>query len=129
MCACLCAAGLAKLGLKPRAKIVSLALAGSDPIMMLAGPIPATRTALKKAKLTMDDMECYEVNEAFSSIPLAWAKVGFVVPSCALLTWSWPTKGFWQCDCTVLEFMRCLVSCDKVSPVPGVLEVISKGSS
>lgn len=67
--------GLAKLGVKPRAKIVELALAGSDPIMMLAGPIPATRNAFKRSKLTMDDMDIYEVNEAFASVPLAWAKV------------------------------------------------------
>eukprot|EP00004_Rigifila_ramosa_P023142 TRINITY_DN644_c0_g1_i1.p1 TRINITY_DN644_c0_g1~~TRINITY_DN644_c0_g1_i1.p1 ORF type:complete len:402 (+),score=97.79 TRINITY_DN644_c0_g1_i1:96-1301(+) len=67
-------AGLKKLGLKPRAKFVSLALAGTDPIMMLAGPIPATKTALAKANLSINDIDLYEVNEAFASVPLAWAK-------------------------------------------------------
>ncbi len=67
-------AGLKKLGLKPRAKIISLALAGDDPIMMLSGPIPASRTALDKASLSINDMDLYEVNEAFAPVPLAWAK-------------------------------------------------------
>lgn len=67
-------AGLRKLGLRPRARFVSLALAGSDPVMMLAGPIPATKTALERAHLTIDDMDLYEVNEAFAPVPLAWAK-------------------------------------------------------
>lgn len=66
--------GLRKLGLKPRAKIVALALAGDDPVMMLGGPIPATRNVLNKAGLTMADMDLYEVNEAFASVPLAWLK-------------------------------------------------------
>uniref|UniRef100_A0A6A7GG14 Acetyl-CoA acetyltransferase n=1 Tax=Hirondellea gigas TaxID=1518452 RepID=A0A6A7GG14_9CRUS len=67
-------AGLAKLGVKPRARIVSLALAGTDPIMMLSGPIPASKTVLKRAGLTIDQIDIYEVNEAFASVPLAWAK-------------------------------------------------------
>lgn len=67
-------AGLKKLGLKPRARIVSLALAGADPVMMLSGPIPATHNALKQANLKLEDMDLYEVNEAFASVPLAWAK-------------------------------------------------------
>ena len=67
-------AGLKKLGLKPRAKIISLALAGDDPIMMLSGPIPASRTALEKASLSINDIDLYEVNEAFAPVPLAWAK-------------------------------------------------------
>eukprot|EP01102_Stenamoeba_stenopodia_P010644 TRINITY_DN3230_c0_g1_i2.p1 TRINITY_DN3230_c0_g1~~TRINITY_DN3230_c0_g1_i2.p1 ORF type:complete len:421 (-),score=98.24 TRINITY_DN3230_c0_g1_i2:1029-2240(-) len=66
--------GLAKLGLKPRARIVAMALAGSDPVMMLAGPIPATRTVLSRAGLSIKDIDLYEVNEAFASVPLAWAK-------------------------------------------------------
>lgn len=66
--------GLKKLGLTPRAKIVSLALAGSDPKIMLEGPIPATQSAFDKSGLTMADMDLYEVNEAFCSVPLAWAK-------------------------------------------------------
>lgn len=66
--------GLKKLGLKPRAKIISLALAGSDPVIMLEGPIPATKQAFEKSGLTMKDMDLYEVNEAFASVPLAWVK-------------------------------------------------------
>jgi acetyl-CoA acetyltransferase family protein len=66
--------GLRKLGLRPRAKIVALALAGSDPVIMLEGPIPATQNVLKQAKLGMKDIDLYEVNEAFASVPLAWAK-------------------------------------------------------
>mmetsp|Transcript_333 Transcript_333/g.614 ORF Transcript_333/g.614 Transcript_333/m.614 type:complete len:402 (+) Transcript_333:65-1270(+) len=67
--------GLKKLGLKPRAKIVELALAGSDPVIMLEGPIPATQTAFARSGLSMSDMDLYEVNEAFGSVPLAWMKV------------------------------------------------------
>lgn len=67
-------AGLKKLGLTPRAKIVSLALAGTDPVLMLYGPVPATKSALAKANLTMKDLDLYEVNEAFGSVPLAWIK-------------------------------------------------------
>mmetsp|Transcript_4511 Transcript_4511/g.8573 ORF Transcript_4511/g.8573 Transcript_4511/m.8573 type:complete len:406 (+) Transcript_4511:30-1247(+) len=66
--------GLKKLGLSPRAKIVSLALAGTDPVMMLYGPVPASKTALAKANMTINDMDLYEVNEAFASVPLAWKK-------------------------------------------------------
>jgi len=67
-------AGLKKLGLKPRAKIVAMALAGSDPVVMLEGPIPATQKLLKKAGLSISDIDLYEVNEAFGAVPLAWAK-------------------------------------------------------
>lgn len=61
-------------GLKPRARIHTLAVVGSDPVIMLEGPIPATRKALERAGLTIDDIDLYEVNEAFGSVPLAWAK-------------------------------------------------------
>ncbi|MFK7863864.1 MAG: acetyl-CoA C-acyltransferase [Pseudohongiellaceae bacterium] len=63
-----------KYKLPVRAKIHSLAVVGSDPVIMLEGPIPATEKVLKKAGLTIDDMDLYEVNEAFGSVPLAWAK-------------------------------------------------------
>ena len=66
--------GLRKLGIEPRARIVSLAVVGSDPVMMLGGPIPATKAVLTKANLSIDDMCIYEVNEAFASVPLGWAK-------------------------------------------------------
>eukprot|EP01061_Rhynchopus_euleeides_P001143 TRINITY_DN1081_c0_g1_i11.p1 TRINITY_DN1081_c0_g1~~TRINITY_DN1081_c0_g1_i11.p1 ORF type:complete len:426 (+),score=168.89 TRINITY_DN1081_c0_g1_i11:60-1280(+) len=63
-----------KYGLKPRARIVAMALAGSDPVIMLEGPIPASKTVLQKAGMSIDDMDLYEVNEAFASVPLAWVK-------------------------------------------------------
>ena len=63
-----------QLGLTPRARLVSFALAGADPIMMLTAPIPATTKALEKAKLTIDDIGLTEINEAFASVVLAWEK-------------------------------------------------------
>lgn len=62
-----------RLGLTPRARFVSYAVTGSDPLMMLTGPIPATQKALAKAGLGIDDIDAYEVNEAFAPVPLAWA--------------------------------------------------------
>jgi len=62
------------LGLRPRARVVSFALAGADPIMMLTAPIPATAKALEKAKLTIDQIDSTEINEAFASVVLAWEK-------------------------------------------------------
>ena len=64
----------ASLGLTPRARFHSFAVAGSDPIFMLTGPIPATRMALERGGLTMDDIDVIEINEAFASVPIAWAK-------------------------------------------------------
>jgi acetyl-CoA acyltransferase len=63
-----------RLGLKPRARFVSFALAGDNPIMMLTAPIPATFKALKKAGLTLEQMDLLEINEAFASVVLAWQK-------------------------------------------------------
>lgn len=63
-----------KFGLPVRARIHTMAVVGSDPVIMLEGPIPATRKVLEKAGLTIDDIDLYEVNEAFGSVPLAWAK-------------------------------------------------------
>jgi len=63
-----------KRGLKPRARIVAMALAGVDPTIMLTGPIPATGKVLKKAGLTLADIDLIEINEAFASVPLAWAR-------------------------------------------------------
>ena len=60
--------------LTPRAKIHSLAVVGSDPEIMLEGPIPATEKVLATAGLSLSDIDLYEVNEAFGSVPLAWAK-------------------------------------------------------
>jgi acetyl-CoA acetyltransferase family protein len=64
----------AALGLTPRARFVAFAVTGADPITMLTGPIPATRMVLEKAKLTLDDMDVIEINEAFASVVLAWQK-------------------------------------------------------
>ena len=62
------------LGLTPRARFHAFAVAGSDPITMLTGPIPATKSVLEKAKLTLDDIDVIEINEAFASVVLAWQK-------------------------------------------------------
>jgi acetyl-CoA acetyltransferase family protein len=63
-----------QLGLKPRARIVTTAVAGVDPTMMLHGVIPATEKALKRAGLKKSDIGLVEINEAFATVPLAWAK-------------------------------------------------------
>lgn len=61
-----------KYGLKPRARIVNLTVRGDDPVMMLTGPIPATKYALEKAGLSIDDIDVVEINEAFAPVVLAW---------------------------------------------------------
>jgi acetyl-CoA acyltransferase len=63
-----------KLGLKPRARIRAMSVAGVDPTMMLHGVIPATQKVLAKAGLKKEDIGLVEINEAFASVPLAWAK-------------------------------------------------------
>ena len=63
-----------ELGLKPRARFHSFAVAGSDPVKMLDGPIPATEKLLKKSGLAIGDIDRFEVNEAFASVVLAWQK-------------------------------------------------------
>jgi acetyl-CoA acetyltransferase family protein len=62
------------LGVRPRARVVATALAGVDPTIMLTGPIPATQRALKKAGLTLDAIDVFEINEAFASVVLAWER-------------------------------------------------------
>lgn len=62
------------LGLKPRARIVTTTLVGVDPVTMLKGPIPATRKVLQQTGLRIDDIDEFEVNEAFASVVLAWMK-------------------------------------------------------
>jgi acetyl-CoA acyltransferase len=64
----------ARLGLKPRAAITHFALAGDDPVMMLTAIIPATRKLLRRAGLSLDRIDSFEVNEAFASVVLAWLK-------------------------------------------------------
>jgi len=61
----------AELGLTPRGRIVTMAVVGTNPTVMLEGPIPVSRMALKKAGLTVDDIDLWEINEAFASVPLA----------------------------------------------------------
>lgn len=61
-----------ELGLKPKARIIARAVVGSDPTLMLTGPIAATKKVLEKAGLSIDEMDRYEVNEAFAPVPLAW---------------------------------------------------------
>jgi acetyl-CoA C-acetyltransferase len=67
------AAGAAA-GMKPRARIVSVGLSGSDPTIMLTGPAPASRKALAKAGMTVDDIDLFEVNEAFAAVPLRFMR-------------------------------------------------------
>ncbi len=64
----------AELGLTPRARFHSFAVAGTDPVTMLKGPIPVTKKILAKSGLTIDDIDLFEVNEAFAPVVLAWAK-------------------------------------------------------
>lgn len=63
-----------KLGLRPRARFVSFSVVGVDPVTMLTGPIPATKKVLQRAGLTVNDIDLFEVNEAFASVVLAWQK-------------------------------------------------------
>jgi acetyl-CoA acetyltransferase family protein len=62
------------LGLTPRARFVDFSLAGADPRLMLTAPIPATRKLLERAKMTIDQIDLVEINEAFASVVLAWEK-------------------------------------------------------
>jgi acetyl-CoA acyltransferase len=63
-----------ELGLQPRARFVSFALAGVDPVMMLTGPIPATHKVLDSAGLRIEDIDLFEINEAFASVVAAWRR-------------------------------------------------------
>ncbi|MEX0799907.1 MAG: steroid 3-ketoacyl-CoA thiolase [Dehalococcoidia bacterium] len=69
------AAKAKELGLKPRARIVQQVLVGADPYYLLDGPIDATEKVLKKAGMTMSDIDIFEVNEAFAAVVLSWASV------------------------------------------------------
>jgi len=63
-----------QLGLKPRARVVDSCLVGVDPVLMLTGPIDATQRLLERNNLTIDQIDTFEINEAFASVVLAWAK-------------------------------------------------------
>jgi acetyl-CoA acetyltransferase family protein len=70
-----------KHGLRPRARFVAMTAVGVDPTLMLTGPIPATRKVLEKAGLRLDQIDLFEVNEAFASVVLAWQKELSVDPA------------------------------------------------
>ena len=90
-----------ELGLKPRFKVHTRVVVGSDPTLMLTGPIPATQKALEKAGLTIDDIDVFEVNEAFAPVPIAWLKETGADPQEAESKWrgdclgssSWRQRG------------------------------------
>jgi acetyl-CoA C-acetyltransferase len=63
-----------ELGLRPRARVTDTALVGCDPVLMLEGPIPATRKLLQKNGLRISDIDVFEINEAFASVVLSWAR-------------------------------------------------------
>src|SRR5665213_149230 len=65
-------AGLKTLGVEPMARIHHLTVVGGDPVIMLEAPLPGTRRALGKSGMSIDDIDLYEVNEAFASVPVAW---------------------------------------------------------
>ena len=65
--------GLKKINAAPRAKIKGISVVGDDPVIMLSGPIPASQKVLKAADLNINDIDLYEVNEAFAPVPLSWA--------------------------------------------------------
>jgi acetyl-CoA C-acetyltransferase len=67
-------AAVRKHGFTPRARIHTLAVTGSDPVYMLTGPIPATEMALSKGHLSVDDIDVFEVNEAFAPVLIAWSR-------------------------------------------------------
>jgi acetyl-CoA C-acetyltransferase len=67
-------ANASRLGLRPRARVVDTCLVGSDPELMLTGPIPATQRLLARNGLTIDDIDVFEINEAFASVVLAWQR-------------------------------------------------------
>jgi acetyl-CoA C-acetyltransferase len=67
-------AGLKRLGVNPIARVHHMTMMGGDPVIMLEAPLPATKRALEKAGMSIDDIDLFEVNEAFASIPTAWLK-------------------------------------------------------
>ncbi|HTO42316.1 MAG TPA: acetyl-CoA C-acetyltransferase [Rhizomicrobium sp.] len=66
--------GLKQLGVAPLARIVHMTVIGADPVIMLEAPIPASQRALKKAGMSINDIDIYEVNEAFAPVPVAWLR-------------------------------------------------------
>ena len=74
--------GLKTLGVKPLARVHQMTVVGGDPVVMLEAPIPATLAALKKAGLSVQDINLFEVNEAFASVPVAWLQATGADPAC-----------------------------------------------
>ncbi|MEJ0047936.1 MAG: acetyl-CoA C-acetyltransferase [Rhodospirillales bacterium] len=68
-------AGLKRLGVRPLARVHHMSVWGGDPVIMLEAPIPATQRALSRAGMSIEDIDLYEVNEAFASVPVAWLEV------------------------------------------------------
>jgi acetyl-CoA C-acetyltransferase len=66
-------AAVGRLGLTPIARVHTMTVVGADPVFMLTGPIPATEALLERSGVAMADIGSYEVNEAFASVPMAWA--------------------------------------------------------
>ena len=67
--------GLKTLGVKPLARVHHMTVTGGDPVVMLEEPVPGTLRALKKAGMHINDIDLYEVNEAFAPVPMAWLRV------------------------------------------------------
>ena len=74
-------AGLKTLGVEPLARIHHLTLVGGDPVIMLEAPLPGTKRALQKAGMSIDDIDLFEVNEAFASVPVAWLQYTHADPA------------------------------------------------
>ena len=74
--------GLKRLGATPLARIHHMSVMGHDPVIMLEAPLPATQQALTKAGMKIDDIDLFEVNEAFASVPIAWLKATGADPAC-----------------------------------------------
>src|SRR5205085_667731 len=72
--------GLKQLGVKPMARIHHMTMMGGDPVIMLDAPLHATKRALEKAGMTIDDIDLFEVNEAFASVPTAWLNTTGAAP-------------------------------------------------
>jgi acetyl-CoA C-acetyltransferase len=111
-----------RLDLTPRARLIDSVLVGCDPVTMLTGPIPATRTLLRRNALALDDIDLFEINEAFASVVLAWSKelgidLGRVNPNGGAIALGHPlgatgvillTKALWELERTSTK--RALVS-------------------
>jgi len=67
-------AAVRRHGLRPRARVHAMTVVGSDPVLMLTGPIPATQRILKQTGLSVDDLDLVEINEAFAPVVLAWQR-------------------------------------------------------